>query len=42
MKNILIILALGIMVCILPACETMKGFGKDVEDGGEWIQEKAE
>ena len=41
MKKILIILALGIMMCTLSACETMKGFGKDVEDGGEWVQEKA-
>jgi predicted small secreted protein len=41
MKKILIILALGMMVGTLSACETMKGFGKDVEDGGEWVQEKA-
>jgi len=41
MKNILMILALGMMVCTIAACETMKGLGKDVEDGGEWIQEKA-
>jgi predicted small secreted protein len=41
MKKILIILALGVMMCTLSACETMKGFGKDVEDGGEWVQEKA-
>jgi predicted small secreted protein len=25
----------------LTACETMKGLGKDVEDAGEWVQEKA-
>ena len=41
MKKILMILALGMMVCTSSACETMKGLGKDVEDGGEWIQEKA-
>jgi len=42
MKKILVILALGIMVCTMSACETMKGLGKDVEDAGEWVQEKAE
>jgi predicted small secreted protein len=41
MKKILIMMALGIMVVTLPACETMKGLGKDVEDAGEWVQEKA-
>ena len=42
MKKILIILTLGMMVCAMSACETMKGLGKDVEDAGEWVQEKAE
>jgi len=42
MKKILVILALGIMVWTMSACETMKGLGKDVEDAGEWVQEKAE
>ena len=42
MKKILIILVMGIMVFTLSACETMKGLGKDVEDAGEWVQEKAE
>jgi predicted small secreted protein len=42
MKKILVILALGIMVSTMSACETMKGLGKDVEDAGEWVQEKAE
>ena len=41
MKKILIMMALGIMVATLPACETMKGLGKDVEDAGEWVQDKA-
>jgi len=41
MKKILIALALGIMLFSLSACETMKGLGKDVEDAGEWVQEKA-
>ena len=35
------ILPLGMMVCTISACETMKGLGKDVEDAGEWVQEKA-
>jgi len=26
----------------MSARETMKGLGKDVEDAGEWVQEKAE
>jgi len=42
MKKILIVLAVGMMVFTLSACETMKGLGKDVEDAGEWVQEKAE
>ncbi len=42
MKKVLIILTLGMLVCTLSACETMKGLGKDVEDAGEWVQEKAE
>lgn len=41
MKKILIFLALAVMVFTLSACETMKGVGKDVEDAGEWVQEKA-
>jgi len=42
MKKILIVLAMSIMVFTLSACETMKGLGKDVEDAGEWVQEKSE
>ena len=41
MKKVLIVLVLGMMVFTLSACETMKGLGKDVEDAGEWVQEKA-
>jgi predicted small secreted protein len=41
MNKILIILAMGMMIFTLSACETMKGLGKDLEDGGEWVQEKA-
>jgi len=42
MKRLLIVLAMGMMVFTISACETMKGLGKDVEDAGEWVQEKAE
>jgi predicted small secreted protein len=41
MRKILIALVIGLMVFTLTACETMKGFGKDVEDAGEWVQKKA-
>ena len=41
MKKLLIVLIMGVMISTLSACETMKGLGKDVEDGGEWLQEKA-
>ena len=41
MKKIMIVLVMGMMVFTLSACETMKGLGKDVEDAGEWVQQKA-
>ena len=41
MKKIYLVLAVGLMVFTLSACETMKGLGKDVEDASEWVQEKA-
>ena len=41
MKKVLIVLVMGMMIFTLSACETMKGAGKDIEDGGEWIQKKA-
>ena len=41
MKKFYLVMALGLMVITLSACETMKGLGKDVEDAGEWVQEKA-
>ena len=41
MKNIWMILAIGMMAFTLYACETMKGVGRDMEDAGEWVQEKA-
>jgi predicted small secreted protein len=42
MRKALIILTLGFVVLTLSACETMKGFGKDMEDAGEWVQKKAQ
>ena len=41
MKRICMVLAIGLIVFTLSACETMKGLGKDVEDAGELVQEKA-
>jgi predicted small secreted protein len=41
MKKIWLALTIGVMVFTLTACETMKGLGKDMEDAGEWVQEKA-
>ena len=41
MKKLFIILAIGTMVFMLSGCETMKGLGRDVEDAGEWVQEKS-
>ena len=41
MKKVLITLAAVILLANLSACETMKGTGKDVEDAGEGVQEKA-
>ena len=41
MKTFLIILIAGLITLNLTACQTMKGFGEDVEDAGEWVQEKA-
>jgi predicted small secreted protein len=42
MKKMLMALTMAMMVFTLTACETMKGLGKDVEDAGEWVQEKAQ
>ena len=42
MKRILIVMAIAIFTITLSACQTMKGLGEDVEDAGEWVQEKAE
>lgn len=42
MKKMLMALTMALLVFTLTACETMKGLGKDVEDAGEWVQEKAQ
>ena len=41
MRKKFVILMLGIFVCTLTASETMKGFGRDVKDAGEWVQKQA-
>lgn len=41
MKKILVVTAIILMTFTLSACETMKGLGKDIESGGEWVQDKA-
>ena len=41
MKKFFSLLILIALTFSLTACETMKGLGKDVEDAGEWVQEKA-
>jgi len=41
MKMAVVILMLG-LIALLSGCETMKGFGKDVQKAGEWVEEKAE
>jgi predicted small secreted protein len=41
MKKHWLVLAIGLILITLTACETMKGVGRDMEDAGEWVQEKA-
>lgn len=41
MKKFVTVLMISLMVFALSACQTMKGLGEDVEDAGEWVQEKA-
>ena len=41
MKKLSLLMTLIALTFSLTACETMKGLGKDVEDAGEWVQEKA-
>lgn len=42
MKIIATALMAGLLLLSLTACETMHGFGKDVENAGEWVQEKSQ
>lgn len=42
MKRVLFGLAVVTMLFSISACETMKGFGKDVQKAGGWVQEKAD
>ena len=44
-RNIAIFLSTILTVAFalsMTACATVEGAGKDIESGGEWIQEKAE
>ncbi len=40
MKNGYLLMLLALML-LLPACNTMQGFGKDVQRGGEAIEKTA-
>ncbi len=40
MKRILALLLIA-SVLFLSGCETFRGLGKDVENAGEWVQDKA-
>jgi len=42
MKKIISVLGILMLSIGLSACNTMKGFGKDVERGGEKVQDSAE
>lgn len=42
MKLISVTLVLGILATALAACNTIEGAGKDIERGGEEIQEAAD
>jgi entericidin B len=42
MKKIITVLSMMMFAFSLSACNTMKGFGKDVERGGEKVQGAAE
>ena len=41
MKKMLLVLIVAVFSVSLAGCETMKGFGRDMEDAGEWVQEKS-
>ena len=40
MKVILVLILIA-SALFISGCETFHGFGKDVENAGEWVQEKA-
>jgi predicted small secreted protein len=42
MKKFLLLLPIISIVLGLAACSTVQGAGKDIEDTGEWVQDKAE
>jgi predicted small secreted protein len=42
MKNLLVVLVMVLFSAGLSACNTVKGFGKDVERGGEKVQETSD
>ncbi|WP_088707863.1 entericidin A/B family lipoprotein [Noviherbaspirillum denitrificans] len=42
MKKVISLLSIVMFAFSLSACNTMKGFGKDVERGGEKVQGAAE
>lgn len=40
--TMMILLAAGLSLSALTACNTAKGFGQDVQNSGEYIEDKAE
>jgi predicted small secreted protein len=42
MRRLALVLALGLMAGSLGACNTLEGFGEDVETAGEEVEEAAE
>ncbi len=41
MKKAVIFLMIA-LIALLCSCETMSGFGKDVQKAGEWVEKKAD
>jgi predicted small secreted protein len=42
MKKLLAVVAAMMLTASLSACNTVKGFGKDVEKGGEGLQQSSD
>lgn len=42
LRNLALLLMLGVFVLTLTACNTIKGAGKDMESAGESIQDAAD